>query len=315
MEHSREDAWYREVSPLIVLLMLAAAMLMAALMAGGVTIGLAVGYGLDPSEAMQQLSDDPTAAVRNFFRWSQGVSHFLLFILASVGVIVGLMRAYRIRKPYFSEFANNWISYFNLERYPALGQTLLGILLLIVAIPLVQYTYAINKSLPLADWMRTLETDTAQAIKGLLVMDSPLEFLGNLLVIAVLPGLGEELVFRGIVQPQIERVTRSPWAAILITALIFSAIHMQFEGFLPRFLLGVLLGYLYHATKNLWLPILAHVFNNGAQVLGVYLYKQGIISIDIEQDVPIPWYTAMISLCLVVLIGWLIRSRPAQPAA
>jgi uncharacterized protein len=303
---NQQDAWYREVPPLIVLLILAAAMLMAALVAGGVTIGAAVVYGLDPSEAIQKLTDNPTPDVRSFFRWSQGASHFLLFVLASIGTMMSLMRAYRVRKPYFDSLANNWVSYFNLERTPKLSTTLLAVVMLICTLPLVQWSFAVNKALPLADWMRTLETDTADAIKGLLIMDNPWELIGNLLVIAVLPGIGEELVFRGVMQPQLERLTQNPWVSILLTALFFSAIHMQFEGFLPRFLLGMVLGWLYFATRNLWVPILAHLFNNGVQVLGVYLYKSGITSIDIEQDVDIPWFGAIISLAVTLAIGWLI---------
>ena len=304
------DAWYREAPAIVILSILIGMMVLAALMAGGVTIASAVMYNLDPTAAMEKLSDNPDATVRSFFRWSQGASHFLIFIVSAIATIYVLLRTYKIKKPYFDGvWAPNWRSYFNLERSPRLEQLLLGIALLICTLPLVQYTYQINKALPLADWMRTMESDAAAAIKGLLTMDTPFEFIGNLLIIAILPAIGEELVFRGLVQPQLQKTIGNHWVAILITSLIFSAIHMQFEGFLPRMLLGVVLGWLYWQTRNLWIPIIAHLFNNGVQVIGIYLYKTGMTEIDLEQDVEIPWYAAFVSLLFVIGLGYLMMQN------
>jgi uncharacterized protein len=309
---TKQDSWYREAPAMIVLMILVAAMLMAALAAGGVTMVAAVVYGLDPSEAMQALAKNSDRKVRDFFRVSQGASHLLLFLLASVGTIAALLRSYRIKKPFTERWATNWISYFNLERWPSLAQIGLGILVLLCTLPLVHYTYELNKALPLADWMRTLEDDTEAAVKGLLIMDNAWELIANLIVIAILPGIGEELVFRGIVQPQLEKVTNNPWGAILITAFIFSAIHMQFEGFFPRMLLGVVLGWMYWQTRNLWVPILAHLFNNGAQVLAVWMYKSGLTEVDMEQDISITWYVALISVVGLMGAAWLLKRFSAQ---
>jgi uncharacterized protein len=304
-----QDRWDKEAPAVIILCVLATAMVLGALITGGVTLGAAVIYHLDPNETMQKLISNPDRAVRSFFRISQGASHLVIFVMASIFTILALLRAYKIKKPYFTGWANTWRSYFNLEQLPSLYHVILGIALLLFSIPLVQYSYAINKALPLADWMRSMESQTAEAIKGLLIMDSPLEFIGNLLVIAILPALGEELVFRGILQPQLQKITESPWSAILITALIFSAIHMQFEGFLPRFLLGVVLGWLYWQTRNLWVPILAHLFNNGVQVFGIYLFKSGITELDIEKDVDVPWYFAALALLGMLGIGYLLMKK------
>jgi uncharacterized protein len=309
---TKQDSWYREAPAMIVLMILVAAMLMAALAAGGVTMVAAVVYGLDPSEAMQALAKNSDRKVRDFFRVSQGASHLLLFLLASVGTIAALLRSYRIKKPFTERWATNWISYFNLERWPSLAQIGLGILVLLCTLPLVHYTYELNKALPLADWMRTLEDDTEAAVKGLLIMDNAWELIANLIVIAILPGIGEELVFRGIVQPQLEKVTNNPWGAILITAFIFSAIHMQFEGFFPRMLLGVVLGWMYWQTRNLWVPILAHLFNNGAQVLAVWMYKSGLTEVDMEQDISITWYVALVSVVGLMGAAWLLKRFSAQ---
>jgi uncharacterized protein len=305
---TNQDPWSKEAPAMIVLMVLIAAMIAAALMTGGFTIAAAVVYGLNPDEAMGLLATNPTPAVRSFFRASQGASHIFLFVVSSIGTIWALNRAYLLRRPYAgTQWARNWISYFNLDKAPSANVTFLGIALLLVIVPLVHYSYMLNKALPLADWMRTLESNTADAIKGLLIMDTPWEFIANLMVIAVLPAIGEELVFRGIVQPQLEKVTKKPWTAILITAVVFSAIHMQFEGFFPRLLLGIVLGWLYWQTKNLWVPILAHLFNNGIQVIGVYMFKSGLTSVDMEKDMDVPWYAALISVALVLGVGYLIQ--------
>jgi membrane protease YdiL (CAAX protease family) len=127
-----------------------------------------------------------------------------------------------------------------------------------------------------------------------------------LVIIALLPAIGEEVVFRGVLQRQVQRVIFPTWLAILIAAAIFSAIHLQFEGFLSRWLLGVLLGWLYWQTGNLWVPAIAHFFNNAIQVLGQYLYKNDISTVDLEKDIDVPWYFALVSLVLVL---WIIRNN------
>jgi membrane protease YdiL (CAAX protease family) len=102
------------------------------------------------------------------------------------------------------------------------------------------------------------------------------------IVIAVLPGIGEELVFRGMLQPELQRATGNIHAAIWISAIMFSAIHLQFFGFIPRVLLGVLFGYLYYWSGNIAIPMLAHFVNNGFSVLMLYLHQRGIVSFNVE---------------------------------
>ncbi len=133
-----------------------------------------------------------------------------------------------------------------------------------------------------------------EGIGGLLV---------GLLVIAVLPAVGEELVFRGIVQRRLYTLVGSPHVAIWVAALVFSAIHIQFFGFFPRLLLGALFGYLYHWSGNLWYPIFAHFVNNGFTLLMLYLYQRGSVGMDIESIETVSWSVALVSLigCVVLL--------------
>ena len=147
-------------------------------------------------------------------------------------------------------------------------------------------------------WARSRETYAEEITTFLTSFSSFGEFLFAFFIIAVLPGIGEELVFRGLLQPQLQRATGNAHIAIWISAVLFSAIHMQFFGFVPRVLLGALFGYLYLWSGNLLIPMFAHFMNNGFSVLMLYLRQLGIIDIDIETTEAAPW-TAVISFAII----------------
>jgi hypothetical protein len=94
----------------------------------------------------------------------------------------------------------------------------------------------------------------------------------NLLVMALVAALSEELFFRGLLQRMFIQNRMNAHVAIMLTAILFSAFHLQFFGFVPRLFLGIILGYLYHITQNLWVPIAAHFCNNAIAVLGAHYY-------------------------------------------
>jgi hypothetical protein len=91
-------------------------------------------------------------------------------------------------------------------------------------------------------------------------------------------------------------------AAIWIAAFIFSAIHLQFEGFLPRMVLGAVLGYLYYWTGNLWVPIIAHAFNNGVQVILIYVTGMDLSNFDEESSDQLQWWMIPLSIIIMYLI-------------
>ena len=122
------------------------------------------------------------------------------------------------------------------------------------------------------EWMRVMQTQNDQLMELILIMDSPSSIALNFLMMAILPAIGEELIFRGVIQKQLTRWVSNPHLAIFLTAVFFSAFHMQFLGFLSRLLLGMLFGYLFYYSKNIWVPILAHFVNNSlALVLALTL--------------------------------------------
>ena len=257
--------------------------------------------GWDGSAMSGILAPDAPPSERWQMRLLLGISHLATFILAGWATVRLFYPPDRVA-----------IAYLRADRRPEIKTVLAGVFLILVSMPLVLFVYQINKALPLPESFRLLEDQTNDAIKGLLQMENPLELIANLTLIALLPAIGEELVFRGVVQQQLLRRIHQPWIALVLTAVIFSFIHFQFEGFLPRMLLGLLLGWLYWRTGNFWVPVAAHFANNGAQVLGQFLYKHDLSSIDMEEDVDIPWYAAAIS---VLLIWWIMRSIGSQQLA
>jgi membrane protease YdiL (CAAX protease family) len=211
------------------------------------------------------------------------IQHICLFILPAL--VFGLVY---YRRLFFRGF--------NLNVNPGWTLATLGIFFLLAAYPLVNLSFHLNDAMPLPAWAGELENEAAETLEKILEMNSPLIFILNLLIISILPGIGEELIFRGIVQKHVGGFLQSPVVAIWISALIFSAIHMQFEGFLPRVALGAALGYLYYWTNNLWVPIIAHAFNNGIQVVLIYAAGMDVASFEQEGIDQIPWWLIVLSV-------------------
>ncbi|MDR3194111.1 MAG: CPBP family intramembrane metalloprotease [Tannerella sp.] len=146
----------------------------------------------------------------------------------------------------------------------------------LLIMPFISLTGYLNTLMHLPDalssveaWMREMEDLAASVVGKLMSVKGTLPFLANLLVIALLAGLTEEFMFRGALLSILRKGIRNPHVAIWLVAVIFSAIHCQFYGFLPRMLLGAYLGYLLYWTKNLWLAVFAHFLNNAVAVIAL----------------------------------------------
>jgi membrane protease YdiL (CAAX protease family) len=153
-------------------------------------------------------------------------------------------------------------------------------------------------------WMRDMETQLMELTNYLTDFQSIPELLSGILVIGVFAGVGEELFFRGLIQPKMQRYFQSPHLGIWITAFIFSAIHVQFYGFLPRMFLGALFGYLYHYTGSLFYPILGHILNNTFTLLLVYASNEGLIELDVQSTDTVSYPGALVGF-LVLILGFL----------
>jgi uncharacterized protein len=213
----------------------------------------------------------------------QGVASLITFIIS------GLLYWYWIEKKKFSDF--------NFKELPTIGIIALATVCQLAFAPFNGWVQKMNQKMalpaslePLEKFMKSMEDQMADATKFLTDFNSPLQFVFAFLVIAVIAGIGEELLFRGLIQRKLQIGFKNPHLAIWGAAIIFSAIHMQFYGFLPRVFLGALLGYFYYWTGNLWVPIIAHIVNNGLIVTMLYLSKIKVISTDVEKldQVPMP---------------------------
>lgn len=161
---------------------------------------------------------------------------------------------------------------------------ILCVIILISSIPIINYLAVFNESMKLPEWlsgienwMRESEDNAIKATEAFLQMNTIGSLFFNLIMIAVLPAIGEELIFRGIFQRIFAEWTKNMHVGIIIAAFLFSAMHMQFYGFLPRFLLGVLFGYLFYWSNNIWIPIIAHFINNATAVIVYYFYADKMI--------------------------------------
>jgi uncharacterized protein len=187
---------------------------------------------------------------------------------------------------------------------------LLAILLLVASVPFEGWLGQLNKAIPLPGWMVSSETERDKQIISFLKAGSFAEVLNNIFIIAVLPAIFEEACFRGALQRILIQLFKSAWPGILVTAIVFSAIHIQFQGFLPRMLLGTLLGAIYWYSGSLWVAILGHFFINGIQVVAVTYYPKFV-----EDNPSVPVYTALISLAIVVGLLYFMHKRSSASFA
>ena len=154
-----------------------------------------------------------------------------------------------------------------------------AILFIMVAQPLINSISYYNQQLILPEsmasleqWMRATEDSALKSLNILFADKTIFGLIFNLLVLAIVAGLGEELFFRGCIQQIMKKIFVNRHAAIWITAIIFSAVHFQFYGFIPRVLLGALLGYLFMWSGNIWIPVIIHTLHNAINVVLTYLY-------------------------------------------
>ncbi|MEX2233473.1 MAG: CPBP family intramembrane glutamic endopeptidase [Cyclobacteriaceae bacterium] len=148
------------------------------------------------------------------------------------------------------------------------------------------------------NWAREYEDSAAELTRFITTFDSAGELVFALIIIAILPAIGEEIVFRGLIQNELYRGTKNIHVSIWFAAFLFSAIHFQFFGFIPRLLLGALFGYLYYWSGNLMLAIVAHFVNNAVSVVALYLYQQGKFTFDVESQESAPANVVIMSALL-----------------
>ncbi|MCP4439828.1 MAG: CPBP family intramembrane metalloprotease [Aureispira sp.] len=192
-----------------------------------------------------------------------------------------------------------------LDKPPKLLNIPLTLAIVVLVFPLVSIIYYINMQLVPSGW---IAEETLELQKLLLKMNTPTDLILNLVVVGLIAGIGEELVFRGVLQRLFSEYSNNRIIGIWVAAILFSMIHFQPEGFVPRALLGALFGYMLIWTGNLWVPILGHITFNSSQVLVQYVMLQSEKDMSLEELEYFPIVPTIISTIItVVLVLILIR--------
>jgi hypothetical protein len=270
-------------------------------------------FGLDSMMSiptLNDLSDPESIRILKYFQVIQSIG---LFIVPPV-ILAWL-------------FHGKIAEYLYLKRNATSTSIFLVAILVVFALPLINFIGEWNTRMEFPEflagmerWMKNAEENAAELTEAFLKVETTGGLLLNLVMIAVLPAIGEELLFRGVIQRIFTNWTRSHHWGIWISAILFSALHIQFYGFVPRMLLGVLFGYLLVWSGSMWLPIMAHFFNNGFAVVAMYLIDKNVLNPSVEEigATSGSQYAAILSLALVFLLMYLIkkenRGKELKPA-
>jgi membrane protease YdiL (CAAX protease family) len=307
---------FADASPFAQLIMLSFTMVACFLLLMFVGILLApLILGIPITELMHGFTQGGTVPNLNLMRYMQTLSGISLFIVPA------FLAAYLFSGTDNSSTQSNVACYLYLQRSAPAKWFGAALLLMLAAIPCINLLAALNemivfpKSLSgLEQWLKNFEENAQQATQLFLNVDNIGGMFFNIFMIAMLPALGEELIFRGTLQRILARWTGNIHVAIIVSGFLFSLMHMQFYGFFPRWLLGVMFGYLMVWSGTLWLPIFAHFVNNAVAVVVSWLIHKGTIPKEIEVfgstwgDIPV----TVVATVIAVWIFWKIFRNHKQ---
>jgi len=215
-------------------------------------------------------------------------------------------------------YAGNLFSYYQFRNQVGVIPLLMTLLMIVAVVPLINYLAELNLKMEFPfksvdRFLRTLEDEGEVIMQAFMATRTMGGLLVNLLMIGILASVGEELIFRGLLQRLLYGLVKNVHVAIIITAILFSAFHFQFFSFLPRLILGLILGYLMIYGRSIWYPILAHFVNNTMGVIYYYFYARGSAD-DVLEEIGTSSYvpiSAVISLLVFVLlfIMWYYQTR------
>ncbi|MGC4037920.1 MAG: CPBP family intramembrane metalloprotease [Chitinophagaceae bacterium] len=183
-------------------------------------------------------------------------------------------------------------------------QAAIVIVIMLAALPLVAGLSDLTEKLPFSkamfDRFKAAEDAYSKQVEIIGRMNDFKDYLASLFMLALLPAVFEETIFRGGVQNLLSRWWKKPILAIIVTSIVFSAVHGSYLGFLSRVMLGFVLGWMYHRTGNLWLSVIAHGFYNGTAVTILYITKLNNPKIDpTKTDPQFPIWTAIVAVAVV----------------
>lgn len=186
-------------------------------------------------------------------------------IAAAKNVIMLVLPALLLNKMLTEVSSGNFVS--SINRPLTLKMLLAGVLVTVALVPAISSLSLLNHQLlPQSGWLHDIAVSQDASVNAYyaLVMTSrvPADWIANIVVVALLAGVGEELFFRGILQGFAVRCGMRGWVAVFVVALLFSLVHFQVSEFIPRLAMGVVLGFAYLKTGRIWMPVVVHVVNN-----------------------------------------------------
>lgn len=237
------------------------------------------------------LSDSTTEL--NTLRISQIISQLFVFILPPF-----LYALFVKEKP---------LEYLGFKKIPL--WSLVGIIMMYAILPLNNVFAEWNASIrfpesmkTIEDLMKSLQEQATIITEKMLNVNDISGLIINLIMIAGLAAFGEELLFRSVLQSFLIRRTKNVHIGIFIASCIFSFIHFEFYGFIPRLILGMLLGYMFYFSGTIWVPMIMHFVNNGTAVILYYLNNKGITNIDVESFGKTEILPLVISIAVMILL-------------
>jgi uncharacterized protein len=257
-------------------------------------------YGVGVLELISGPGASETADHQFFMRYVQVVNQIGVFAIPSF--LFAFLVSYKV------------FEYLGLRRFPGLFSVISVVLLMYLLLPLIHETLRLNQmmSLPealsgLEQWMRSTEIRAEEITHAFLKTESLRGLFINLMIVAVLASVAEELLFRSVLIRLFREWFGNVHVAVFVSALLFSAFHLQFFSFLPRFLLGIIFGYLFVWSGSVWLPMLAHFVNNASAVVVFYLVGQGAIEVPVEEfgaveNPALLWVSILLTAVLLVFI-------------
>lgn len=287
---------------LVLILLISVSLLLTMVL--GILIALPF-FGIGVFEHFNELNDYSNKVTIHFLKYFQVVNQLGFFIIPAI------LYAYLVNR--------NPANYLKLNTKINIVYLFTASILIIVSIPAINWLVEINEGMKLPEylgglenWMRSSENKTNELTEAFLNVRTPAGLVVNLIIIALLAAVGEELLFRGVILQLFVEWFKNKHLAIIISAILFSALHLQFYGFLPRMVLGMLFGYIFIWSGSLWLPIVLHFIFNGITVVAAYLYNIGYIQTDVESfgvsDSSLVVLSSFILIVLLLYVMFRMRS-------
>jgi len=266
-------------------------------------------FGVTMTETMTLLADSTNPKAITLLKYFQIIQEFGFFIIPPL--LAALFFAVR---PF------HYLKLNNPSRWQA---WILIIVIMISTLPVINLLIELNEAMRLPEWLHGIETwiqetetKAMELTETFLAIDSWGEFIFNMVMIAMLPAIGEELLFRGLLQRLFNDWFKNIHFAIILAGFLFGAMHLQFYGILPRMALGVLFGYLFYWSGSLWIPIFAHFLNNGVAITISYMERQGWIGTRFEEfgssNTLFLILSSIVISALAMYVFWYITSSRAK---